>query len=120
MTLPAIHRILTTIVLYLAAMGLGLMFSLRGVSPELGVSGFTLAFLTFFPTIYALFSEGANMPECRRRAIEAALPAFKLNTCRHYILRPVSCLAYIADIPLSIVATPIGWLVDAIYEPFHN
>ena len=87
-------RILATTALCLAAMGLGLMFSLRGVSPELGVSGFTLAFLTFFPTIYTLFSEGANMPECRRRAIEAALPAFKLNTCRNYILRPVSCLAY--------------------------
>ena len=120
MTMPTIPKILATTALCLAAMGLGLMFSLRGVSPELGVSGFTLAFLTFFPTIYTLFSEGANMPECRRRAIEAALPAFKLNTCRNYILRPVSCLAYIADIPLSIVATPIGWLVDAIYEPFHN
>ncbi|MBR5888349.1 MAG: hypothetical protein IKZ07_09100 [Akkermansia sp.] len=64
------------------------MFSLRGVSPELGVSGFTLAFLTFFPTIYTLFSEGANMPECRRRAIEAALPAFKLNLW----LVPDACL----------------------------
>jgi hypothetical protein len=76
MTMPTIPKILATTALCLAAMGLGLMFSLRGVSPELGVSGFTLAFLTFFPTIYTLFSEGANMPECRRRAIEAALPAF--------------------------------------------
>ena len=114
------RKILTTSALCLVAAGLGLMLSLRGVSPELGVSGFTLALLTFFPTIYTLFSEGANKPECRRRAIEAALPAFKLNTCRNYILRPVSSLAYIADIPLTIVATPIGWLVDAIYEPFHN
>lgn len=42
------------------------------------------------------------------------------RTCKNYILRPVSWLAYVADIPLTIVATPIGWLVDAIYEPLHN
>ena len=42
------------------------------------------------------------------------------RTRRNYILRPVSWLAYVADIPLTIVATPIGWLVDAIYEPLHN
>ena len=42
------------------------------------------------------------------------------RTCRNHILRPVSWLAYVADIPLTIVATPIGWLVDAIYDPLHN
>ena len=41
-------------------------------------------------------------------------------TYKNYILRPVSWLAYVVDIPLTIVVTPIGWLVDAIYEPLHN
>ena len=35
-------------------------------------------------------------------------------------LMPLSWAAEVADIPLSIIATPIGWLVDAIYEPLHN
>ena len=39
-----------------------------------------------------------------------------LNRC----LQPVSWVARVADIPLSIIATPIGWLVDAIYEPLNN
>lgn len=39
-----------------------------------------------------------------------------LNRC----LQPISWVARVADIPLSIIATPIGWLVDAIYEPLNN
>ena len=38
----------------------------------------------------------------------------------NYSLMPLSWAAEVADIPLTIVATPIGWLVDAIYEPLHN
>lgn len=38
----------------------------------------------------------------------------------NYCLQPVRWLAEVADIPLSIIATPIGWLVDAIYEPLNN
>lgn len=40
---PTFHRILTTTALCLAAGGLGLMFRLRGVSPELGVALITFA-----------------------------------------------------------------------------
>lgn len=29
-------------------------------------------------------------------------------------------MAEVVDVPLTIVATPIGWVVDAIYEPLHN
>lgn len=35
-------------------------------------------------------------------------------------LMPLSWIAEVADIPLSIIATPIGWIADAIYEPSHN
>lgn len=35
-------------------------------------------------------------------------------------LRPVSWVAEVVDIPLSLIATPIGWLADAIYEPLAN
>ena len=38
----------------------------------------------------------------------------------NYPLMPLSWVAEVADIPLSIAATPIGWLVDAIYEPLNN
>ena len=35
-------------------------------------------------------------------------------------LQPLSWCAEVVDIPLSLLATPIGWLVDAIYEPLNN
>lgn len=35
-------------------------------------------------------------------------------------LQPISWVAEVIDIPLSLIATPIGWLVDAIYEPLNN
>lgn len=35
-------------------------------------------------------------------------------------LRPVSWVAEVVDIPLSLIATPIGWVADAIYEPLAN
>jgi hypothetical protein len=33
---------------------------------------------------------------------------------------PLSWAAEVVDIPLTIVATPIGWVVDAIYEPIFS
>ncbi len=38
----------------------------------------------------------------------------------NYPLMPLSWAAEVVDIPFTIVATPIGWLVDAIYEPLHH
>lgn len=38
----------------------------------------------------------------------------------NYPIMPLSWAAEVVDIPLTIVATPIGWLVDAIYEPLHH
>ncbi len=35
-------------------------------------------------------------------------------------LQPLSWCAELVDIPLSMLATPIGWLADAIYEPLNN
>lgn len=35
-------------------------------------------------------------------------------------LMPLSWAAEVVDIPLSLIATPIGWVVDAIYEPLNN
>jgi hypothetical protein len=42
------------------------------------------------------------------------------RTWYNYCLMPLSWAAEVVDIPLTIIATPIGWLVDAIYEPLHN
>ena len=38
----------------------------------------------------------------------------------NYPLMPLSWAAEVVDIPLTIIATPIGWVVDAIYEPFFS
>lgn len=65
----------------LIALGLFLMWCPWGVWPEMEFGGFYLAFFAFFSMMFMLGSEGVNMPECRRRAIEAALPA-----------RPVDCI----------------------------
>lgn len=35
-------------------------------------------------------------------------------------LMPLSWAAEAVDIPLSLIATPIGWIADAIYEPLNN
>lgn len=35
-------------------------------------------------------------------------------------LQPLSWCAEVVDIPLSMLATPIGWLADAIYESLNN
>ena len=38
----------------------------------------------------------------------------------NYPLMPLSWAADVVDVPLTIIATPIGWVVDAIYEPFFS
>lgn len=38
----------------------------------------------------------------------------------NYCLQPICWVAEVVDIPLTLIATPIGWVVDAIYEPLHN
>lgn len=38
----------------------------------------------------------------------------------NYCLQPIRLAAEVVDIPLSLIATPIGWVVDAIYEPLNN
>ena len=35
-------------------------------------------------------------------------------------LQPLSWCAEVVDVPLSLLATPIGWLADAIYEQLNN
>lgn len=42
------------------------------------------------------------------------------RTWYNQCLRPISWVAEVVDIPLSLIATPIGWVVDAIYEPLAN
>lgn len=42
------------------------------------------------------------------------------RTWYNQCLRPVSWVAEVVDIPLSLIATPVGWLVDAVYEPLAN
>lgn len=42
------------------------------------------------------------------------------RTAYNYCLLPLSWCVKLVDIPLSLLATPIGWLADAIYEPLHN
>lgn len=55
-------------------------------------------------------------PQLSRVAREA--PARR--TWYNYTLMPLSWAAEVIDIPLTLIATPIGWLVDAIYEPLAN
>lgn len=42
------------------------------------------------------------------------------RTWYNYTLMPLSWAGEVIDIPLSLIATPIGWLVDAVYEPLAN
>lgn len=42
------------------------------------------------------------------------------RTTYNYCLLPLSWCVELVDIPLSLLATPIGWLADAIYEPLNN
>ncbi len=42
------------------------------------------------------------------------------RTWYNYTLMPLSWVGEVIDIPLSIIATPIGWVADAIYEPLAN
>lgn len=38
----------------------------------------------------------------------------------NYCLQPISLIARVVDIPLTLIATPIGWVADALYEQFKN
>ena len=38
----------------------------------------------------------------------------------YYCLSPLRWVLEVADIPLSLIATPVGWLTDAVYEPLAN
>lgn len=42
------------------------------------------------------------------------------RTTYNYCLLPLSWCVKLVDIPLSLLATPIGWLADVIYESLHN
>ncbi len=42
------------------------------------------------------------------------------RTWYNQCLRPVSWMAEVVDIPLSLIATPIGWIVDFVYESTAN
>lgn len=55
-------------------------------------------------------------PQLSRVANQAPIRRTWYNQC----LRPVGWVAEVVDIPLTLIATPIGWLVDAVYEPLKN
>ena len=55
-------------------------------------------------------------PQLSRVANQAPIRRTWYNQC----LRPVGWVAEVVDIPLTLIATPIGWLVDAVYEPLAN
>ena len=57
-------------------------------------------------------------PLFRTHIEPAGLP--RQRTWYNQCLRPVSWVAEVVDIPLSLIATPIGWVVDAVYEPIAN
>lgn len=69
------RRIAYGVSMALMVLGLSLTFCLRGVWPELAFGGVSLAFFAFIGMMFMLGSEGGCIPECRRQAIEAALPA---------------------------------------------
>lgn len=57
-----------------------------------------------------------KVPQLCRVAKEAP----SKRTWYNYCLMPLSWAAEVVDIPLTLIGTPIGWLVDAVYEPLHN
>lgn len=70
-----------------------------------------------------------NLPELKgQKMLSGRLQLHKLHVQRlpsrrswfNYCLQPLSWCAEVIDIPLSMLATPIGWLADAIYEPLNN
>lgn len=58
-----------------------------------------------------------GLPHLWKLDIETLPPR---RTWYNRCLQPLSWMAEVVDVPLTIVATPIGWVVDAIYEPLHN
>lgn len=58
-----------------------------------------------------------HLPKLWKLDIDTISPR---RTWYNRLLQPLSWTAELADIPLSLLATPIGWLADAIYEPLHR
>lgn len=70
-----------------------------------------------------------NLPELSgRKGMSGHLQLYKFHVQRlpsrrswyNRCLQPLSWCAEVVDIPLSLLATPIGWLADAIYESRNN
>ncbi|MDO5463451.1 MAG: hypothetical protein Q4F40_00815 [Akkermansia sp.] len=67
---------------------------------------------------YPLDGAAPGHPTLRGNIDPHRMPARR--TWYNYCLMPLSWAGEVADIPLSLIATPIGWVVDAIYEPLAN
>ena len=63
------------------------------------------------------YGHSAHMQKIWQNSQEIPEPR---RTWYNQCLRPISWIAEVADIPLTIVATPIGWVADAIYEQLAN
>lgn len=74
---------------------------LSGAEPVLDIEG------ARYHQITRVWDRSRELPPARR-------------TWYNYTLMPVSWVAEVVDIPLTLVATPIGWLADAVYEPLAN
>lgn len=64
-----------------------------------------------------LREEGEGLPRFGNISTRSIPPR---RTERNRQLQPLCRVLDIIDIPLTIIATPIGWVCDAIYEPLHN
>ena len=67
---------------------------------------------------YPLDGAAPGHPTLRGNIDPHRMPARR--TWYNYCLMPLSWVGEVADIPLSLIATPVGWLVDAVYEPIAN
>ncbi len=87
---------------------------------------FTTATLVYDSQIHKSLSSA--IPELDNGEAEKKVSLWKLDinkipphrTWYNRCLQPLSWCAEVIDIPLSMLATPIGWLADAIYEPLNN
>lgn len=67
-----------------------------------------------------LDSHSATAFTQRPQLCRVAKEAPTKRTWYNYTLMPLSWAAEVVDIPLTLIATPIGWLADAVYEPLAN
>lgn len=63
------------------------------------------------------YGHSAHMQKIWQNSQEIPKPR---RTWYNQCLRPISWAAEVVDIPLSLIATPIGWVADAIYEQLAN